>query len=248
MRFAYSDVQQVVEDVATKSVLIGGQALNYWCEALNCVGLEPYKPFVSRDIDFMGSRDDAEACGKMLGVNPEYPAVGGTESREAWLEFNTSAGVCRLDFLRAPKGLTKEEVLKARVPVKTSGDQTIWILHPYHCLVCRVVNVAALPDQYANEHGLNQLRAAVVMVREFVSTTAVNSGARVAQDICNRVSDFALRHEAIHVYFEHGVDVFDAVPGDALSAAYRERARPRALEKIRKARERYSRGPQRVLG
>src|SRR5690349_10398511 len=62
-------------------ILIGGQALNYWCDyyRVDNPDLDQHGPFASKDIDFQASKDVIPWCSKQVGG--EYSlAEGGDKS------------------------------------------------------------------------------------------------------------------------------------------------------------------------
>lgn len=69
--FTFDDIVAALSDVtfAERSTLIGGQALNYWCHQLlkDNPQLEAFAPFASKDVDVIGTYEDAEALARGLG-------------------------------------------------------------------------------------------------------------------------------------------------------------------------------------
>lgn len=232
--------------LSEKSTLIGGQALNYWCGALESPELIPYEPFASKDVDFMGSTDDVLECARAFHVTAAFPKHRSTDPRCGWMEVPRDGEPLLIDFLHAPKGLTREEVEKYRVEVD-GVESALWVMHPVHCMISRTCNVADLPDTYANEHGLKQLRASVVMLRRFILQTAEIKGQRDALRLCKRVFKFGLQPQALHVFQKHDVDVFDSAPKEGLGSTFTNTQRPRDVAQLRKARERYRLGPSRLV-
>jgi hypothetical protein len=212
------------------AVLIGGQALNYWCEYYSqAPGLAQCGPFASKDIDFQGSRADAERCAAKLGGTLQRPNARTPTTLLAVVRFVDGNQVERqVDFLRHPFGLEPIEVFERKVRIPA---QLLWVMHPLHCLMSRTSNVAGLPDTYATPHGLGQLRAAVVMVRAFVLDTATREE-RQARRLCQAVFKFAKTEDALNVYSEHGIDVTDAVPTHGLHDSFLEKECPRARAQV----------------
>ena len=56
-------------------LLIGGQAVYFWATAYLAQepSLEQWQPFMSKDIDFQGSRDDLVRFASQLGIVPRFP-------------------------------------------------------------------------------------------------------------------------------------------------------------------------------
>jgi hypothetical protein len=89
--------------------------------------------------------------------------------------FVDGAGVKRtLDVVTAPFGLVASEVSATALSVEILDDASsptgvsFYVMHPVLCMESRVHNVVGLPDAYDNEHGRSQLRASILIARDFV--------------------------------------------------------------------------------
>lgn len=217
-KLSFEDTLWVLErlQLDPETVLIGGQALNLWCAVLPDADdeLAQYKPFVSKDVDFQGDRATAERCAALLGgkvedISARSPKLAGVVS------YTDRGGAEReIDFLTVAHGLDARKVVEASVPVPVAtpsgADVTVRVMNPIHCMQSRVHNVVSLPSQYANDHGIRQLRASIVCARSYLRELARGNVRRALKQI-KRVFAFARGRVASQLYAAHGIEVFDAV-------------------------------------
>src|SRR5262249_42281022 len=158
-------------------VLIGGQALNYWCDRYSesHPEIRQHGPFASKDIDFQADRALVPWVSKQVGGRYTLSRPGDPTFLNGVVMFKDSHGAeQRIDFVRQAYGLSATEVVEASAPVTVQGSRLVFgvkIMHPLHCLKSRVHNVVGLPAQYANDHGFRQLKAAIACMRLFIEDT-----------------------------------------------------------------------------
>ncbi len=219
-------------------VLVGGQALNYWCNFYREQTPELRGGvFTSKDIDFQGSAEDFYESARLL--NGKAEPTGDLQFLGYVLFDPDGRGDFKIDFLAFPTGLTATAVdsLAIRQPVGAAGVSAR-IMHPLHCMASRIENVVAAPDKYDNEHGLAQLRASIVCGREFIRGRLTAGDVRGALRDVEAVFKLCQERSALSVYRRRQVDPFLAVPSElpALSAPFRVRRLPQmraALDRLR---------------
>ena len=231
-------------------IVIGGQALNYWCDRYqaNSPELNQYGPFASKDLDFQGSQDLARWSSEQL--DGEYsPGFGskGTRLNGVVRVFDENRELrLQVDFLQSPYGLNADETIKFSAKVEFSGKLDTHtptkaigarVMHPLHCLESRLHNVLGLPDQYDNDHGLRQLKAAIVCLRSFIEDISTLDQKR-AHALNERVFKFALHGlNAVRIFKGRGIDVFEAASNaDTLSENFRTIRYPQMVAELAKRR------------
>lgn len=160
-----------------------------------------------------------------------------------WVEVTRNDVTLSVDFLSRPHGLTLEEVEKFRVAVGY-GNKTLKVMHPVHCLISRTCNVVELPEIYNNAHGLHQLRACVAMVHGFILQTVARRGVDGALKSAKRVFEFAKQRPALAAFETHGIDVYDSVPTTELGDNFLNIGRPRNVQTLDSARQKFRNGPK----
>lgn len=192
-------------------VLVGGQAVAVWADRYLARSefLTREEPFATKDIDFVGTFDQAEQCARLLGGVCKRFTFGQRTPCTAIVRTPEPDAV-QVDFLRVPLGFTDPAALKARSLVYDG----IRIMHPMDMLRSRTINVGRLP-QYQEERSVNQLRAAVVCVREFardmLDQVATHPEAvRQVLKLNEEIFSLAQGDDAVRVHAAHRVDVLDA--------------------------------------
>ena len=92
-------------------VIVGGQAVNFWAEMFLAVEprLSTHLPFTSKDLDLIGTKQDAERVALSAGWRLSPPAVGGGPV-EAVLSLGSGDRALRVEFLREIKGVSAETI------------------------------------------------------------------------------------------------------------------------------------------
>ena len=195
--FTLPDVLWVLQRLETRErpaasdplILIGGQALNYWCDKFRIGNpdLERHGPFASKDLDFQAAKDLIPWCSQQLNGEFTLAEAGDKSLLNGVVTLHPEPGrKLRLDFMQRAYGLSAEKVAASAATVNVTSDGLIFgmrVMHPLHCLQSRVHNVMGLPDHYANEHGLRQLEASIVCLRLFIEGTAVAGDEKRARDL-----------------------------------------------------------------
>jgi hypothetical protein len=235
-------------DVADSSlILIGGQALNFWCDNYRTGSeeLDRHGPFASKDLDFQATRALVPWCSNLLGGECALAQSGDRNTLlngVVKVPDRDGGDPLKIDFLQRPYGLLGEDTVKFSAtvavhrPIATIG---VRVMHPMHCLMSRVHNVMGLPEQYANEHGFRQLDAAIVCLRLFIDDLAAQD-ARRALRLNEWLFEFALHdNDAARLLLTRAVDVFDAASkSDRLGEKFLNIRYPQMFEELKKRRER----------
>jgi len=182
---APGDVISILRALAdAEVVLIGGQALNVWCErfARSDAQLSAFGPFTSRDVDIQADRRAVEVVARRLSTKAVWP--------EDFDATNTGYFVVRLgdiqvvvNALVSPYGVSREDAFDTAIPVAFDAVK-IRVLHPVLCMESRFANVAGLGRTRPRD--LQQARASVVCVRSFLGEI-LDDGLRAKHSISSSV-------------------------------------------------------------
>jgi hypothetical protein len=196
--------------------VVGGQALNLWAELFaGAPGLAEQGPFASKDLDVLSSKDDLLRVSRQLGAAIIPPGahkkVLGV-SMHGILEVPTSRGPMHVDFLADVNGPTAEEVREDAVPYAQEHGNPIWVMGPPTLVHCRLANVVRVPEKYATDHGLRQLRASIILCRQYFEGLT-QSGIPLRRALTDWEAYFALctSHDATAAFQRHGIELFDAM-------------------------------------
>jgi hypothetical protein len=258
---AYVDVRPVlakVADLGRELVLVGGQAVNFWATYYEgrVPELAREAPFTSKDIDFCGDQRAVRVCAERLGGTARVATFDDATPNSGTVVFVDGAGVKRtLDVVSAPFGLKSSEVGETALSVEILDDAgaptgvSFYVMHPVLCMESRVHNVVGLPAEYDTEHGRKQLRASILVAREFVrdlldERVDAEDPVRATMRLNERVFRFCTRdRHAKELFRSSGVDPAMAILDDPrLPPAFRETRLPQMREQLA-ARERAAAAP-----
>ncbi len=142
-------------------VVVGGQAINFWMVYFARGELEAADLILSKDLDLVGSTDDARKAARALGL--QFKPIN---ARKAAVRLNavllSEDDSLRIDFLPGSPPNTDSEVQEAAVSLPTKWG-SVRVMHPLHCLRSRVYNVLEAhvdgEKKYDNERGLAQVQS-----------------------------------------------------------------------------------------
>ncbi len=196
---------------ATDAVLIGGQALQVWCDryASAVADLRSVAPFTSGDVDVQGDRRVVEVCAQSFAVRPAFPTSFEDATNVGYLEVSIGAVPVGVNVLTSPYGIDAREAMATARMVDLGDGSWIRVLHPVLCMESRIANVGGLGRTSAKE--LHQARASILCARALIAEVAA-SEPRAALDLSERVFRYARKNLAARKAFrEHGLDTFDAI-------------------------------------
>ncbi len=124
-------------------LLVGGQAVNLWALYYReqTVGLEP---FVSRDVDVLGTRDTLDMIAKVAGTKPQvFPLRPPSHAIGVVIAHDASGDTMLVEVLRSVNGLSNAE-LRATVYTVAVGETRVQIPSPIALLQAKIANVADL--------------------------------------------------------------------------------------------------------
>lgn len=215
------DVLSRLGELASEIVLIGGQALNLWADRYcNHAALRALEgPIPSKDIDFCGTQDQVRSCADALHGRAQY------QSTEA---LSRCIGIVRyldaeqderaIDFLSVPYGLEGEPLKDMSFPAIVSDrdgrEVRLLVMHPLHCLMSRVANIADI-EAYQTEHGAQQLRASIACMQAFFDERLSLGETKTAAKLIEKLFVFCEKSSyAQTVFTRDRIEPFDAVPSD----------------------------------
>jgi hypothetical protein len=229
-------------------VLVGGMALNFWADRYArrksvSRALAANAPFVTKDTDFLGDRDAVEEIANALGGTYRIAAIDDA-TPSAGIVLLPARAAARLgwpprahqiDVMRVLAGLSEAEVLQTAVTVEIGGA-AVQVMHPLLCLESRIHGITT--RRRTDEVAIRQARVAVVVAMAWFEECLATTGDRAALAAAKRIRAIALSAPGLHVFLEHGVDVLETIPLDAMPKKYRDLEWPRVVARVQAKRER----------
>jgi len=221
-------------------VLVGGQALNFWAEQFrgDVPEIDRLAPFESRDIDFLASVRDVEACARCLGGTARYPSIDQVNTPEVGVVHCILNGKeLKIDFLGYLAGLSSDRVREAAIEATVDGV-VLHVMHPINIVRSRIANVIQL--RRSDALALRQARTASYVAAEFIRRAATEDP-RIALDLIEAVLEIALSRDGIKAWHAFEIDVFSAMRSfQGLPAAFAERRLPQMLGQLAGKRKRFA--------
>ena len=228
---------------ALDMILVGGQAINLW--SLHYQRKDPhlwakYLPFTSEDLDFLGGRTEALACGKLF-VSETQVNDGTDPSPNADVILIPWRGIrLRIDILTSVYGLSTTDVEQNALTYQGHGSLagiSIKILHPVHCVESKAANLANLPQAHRQDE--KQLELSLLVLNEFLKEPTLEP--RRVLRLCERIYAIALNRTGREVFLKAGIELEKAVPVEYFKhqpsfQLFLERRHPQLKEELHRKR------------
>lgn len=244
---SYEHTARVLKKLANLGhpiVLVGGQVVNFWADFYEheAPQLADHAPYMSKDIDFLGSRDAVRECAKRLGGTAKLATLDdmNTPSTGVVVFTDENNHIRQIDFLGSVAGVDDAELIETAASATLDDEHGVpiasfLVMNPLLCLKSRVHNVAYLPG-YQTEHAKNQLQAAIVCAKQFATDQLASEPRKTLT--CNEVFfDIARYGAGVEVFALHGIDVLEAlVDAPGMPEKFYIERLPRARAAVERAR------------
>jgi hypothetical protein len=232
-------------------VLIGGQAVALWRSQLASYLPEDEYLAASRDIDFQASQAAVGAIADLLQGTWRAPGHDSQEALSGVVQFSDNDGYPReIDFLHTPYGMHAGSVRHNAQPIDVQapgGARTrLYVMHPLDVLFSRVANSALPAKQTQLAH--DQIAAAIALVPAY-GRHLLDLGGRPGDVVAQNKGVMSIatqkNHRSSRVYFEHGLDIADAVLRDErLPVEHLDTELPALAAELQQHRARYRQPPE----
>jgi len=225
-RLSIGDVRAILAKLPDRSdiVLVGGQALNFWAEALAIADARStgaFGPALSEDIDFLGPPAAALAFAEATGGNVKLPRFDDAASPNTGLVTLDIDGEPHVvDFLGGLQGFSfreLEELRRFALPVGryVEGLPQMVVMHPVHCLQSQLENVYGRAlDRRAEPGGeryIGRIRLAIEACRRITERYLAAGDPRSALKVAEKVHALSLLQAALRAQAEDGVRVDEGI-------------------------------------
>jgi hypothetical protein len=214
--FTDEEVQAILDECGSDSLLVGGQALAVWATLYRIARPVELSIAISSDLDFLARASSASALKESLKdwtlwiTEPDDPSVNTAKLTQRV----GKSGFKQIDFLASIQGLSTEAIRRRGVPITLKSGKTILVLHPLDVLESRLQNLLSLPEKRTAE-GIAQARLAIEIAERFIiQLIADGEPARAVWDAIGRVSDIATNKKLTRVFVEFELDILAAIPAE----------------------------------
>lgn len=242
--------RQVLELVSGKPVgeliLVGGQAVNAWAEALGIAseyeeGL--YGAALSDDIDFLGLAPAAIKLANAIGGDVKVAGMDSHTPNAAVVTFDFDGETNTIDVLHSLQGFSAGQLQEVRdwaatPEMNATLENKLRVMHPLHCLQAQLENVYGSlnrRDEAGGERSANRVRMLYEIARRTIRRYLDEDAADSARLMIERLYELAHSRPALRARTADGI---------ALAAGHSRDARLGAdfLEKRLPQLERYLKG------
>lgn len=222
--------RQVIELVSGKPVdeliLVGGQAINAWAEALGIAteyeeGL--YGAAVSDDIDFLGLAPAAIKLANAIGGDVKVAGMDDHTPNAAVVTFDFDGETNTIDVLHSLKGFSDSGLQEVRDWAATPEmpaalDNKLRVMHPLHCLQAQLENVYGSlnrREEVGGERSANRVRMSCEIARRTINRYLDEAAVESARLMVERLYKLAPSRPALRARATDGIDLVEGHSRDA---------------------------------
>ena len=244
------EVDQLLDNLAGKAILVGGQALALWAKHFRVELPPPLVASVTSDADFLGSAQVArELASSMLAEGWELHVAtfddGPTQTAKLSKRI-AGEGIKQVDFLAMLTGLRTDGIRRRAVQVRLPSGTNLSVLHPLDVLESRLKNIQVHAAK-RDKHGIAQADLALRITRAYLESLIATSDTRSLFKAIERVVRLAQDKSLTGVYYEYKLEPLDAIPADqVLSEEFRTRRWPQIQNQVAAERSKYAARMQRT--
>lgn len=215
----------------TNAMLVGGQALALWVNALDLPIPDALSAGVTVDVDYLGSKVDAHEHWKILSVAADkqsmraevhFPSPGDTTPNAAKITILRGTNVeAEIDYLCHLVGYVghDEERLKNRAIVVEglfAPGTELRVMHPFDCLRSRMHNLFSLPSKRNILH-VAQANLSLSVLKAYLSRLTKEPDPRPELlPLLEELIVLAASRAGVCAYNEFGVDALSCLPDSDL--------------------------------
>jgi hypothetical protein len=204
-----------------KGIIVGGYALEFYANRYG-VGIDTEHPTATRDLDMLGSSQDAQRLQELLSFTFDSKILvdindhGSPNTAVISIHIDGEEEPLIIDYLAFMEGLKSKEVKARAIEFElpsSSGKETckIVVMHPLDVLVSRVVNIVRLPSKQ-HSRALAQVDLAIDMIRAWFSKLEAAKQETMIQETVKEIVKFAQSKDGKSALSKYGKNVMEAIP------------------------------------
>lgn len=216
-KYSPHELKPILQALAqTRSVIIGGQAVNLWAEHYQTES-PPWtelRPYTSFDLDVLGNRTDVLKCSQALDAEPFFPLPSENTVNSGKIVTKVDGSNFEIDYLHSPAGLSPAEVTEL---ARTITFETIplQVLHPLHCVESKTVNLVTLSQDSGDRQDLKHLRLSLASLRSHIIKATLDGGSeQLLLRWARRIRTNSNHELGLLAAIRHGIHFQEAIPSD----------------------------------
>lgn len=211
-------MEQILANVPTDTILVGGQALAFWIEHFN---IDPRtnnyedEAYVSMDADFLGRREHVQMLAEAVSGVVDYPPERAMTilCGQIFVFDKDKKSFMNIDVIHRFGNLDTEAIRQRSVQANLDG-KTFFVIHPLDVLLSRVENYRSIRDKQS-DNGLRQVELAVKVAENYVIELAGCEEKKALRAI-ERIAEIG-RSAAGLLVREQGVEIYNAISPQSLA-------------------------------
>lgn len=231
------DAAELIAQTCTEgTILVGGQAVAFW---IAYFGIASRLPALTKDIDFLGTRNDAKRAAERL-VLPHKLKLASLDdpppnTAVLSVQLQGYAEPVLIDYLSGVLGLDSRDIVRSAVTVEVEKAR-LGVVHPLQLLQAKLWNLYRIAAKRTPE-GVEQARLAIEIAAAFIDSQ-IGAGQRVVLKSVETVGRFAATAPARYARDQHGLECLEGVPSSVLKkgvlpAAFHEKRWPQIVAAAR---------------
>jgi hypothetical protein len=213
-------------------IVVCGQAVNFWAERYSAEEprLKSFRPFTSRDIDVLGTIEDATKVALAAGAELKRPRKQAPTPVAANLSIESAGRIRLVQFLSDVPGVKRTDIVAFSFPFK-SDELSIRIADPIATLRGKVHNLVAFDqkDRFDRKHfDILKLCVPIFIEKQIEAVERESANSRGVIEHLERFISVTLSTTAKEFRRRIDVDWLDFVPQSRI-----ERASDSRLKKFR---------------
>jgi hypothetical protein len=200
---------------AGKAVLIGGQALAFWMNHYGVDATDAPEAIVTKDVDFLGEKRDAERLAAAVGGTVEFPETASILAGVVRKRI-TADTEYEVDVLWKVNGVSGADIRREAKEHALNSHARFFVMSPIECLVSRLENLRTVQDKQTPA-GVWQAKTAVRVARRHLEDMLKNGAEKPAIRAVTNILAATTHAMGLNAYRNFGIDVLEAVPIDRFS-------------------------------
>jgi hypothetical protein len=230
-------------------ILVGGQAVNFWSvryyednEQWNAL-----RPFTSEDIDFLGSRQDAQSIGTVLEGKVFINQTFDASPNAGVVLVKHNGKQLRIDVLANVFGINAQEIVD--LAIDFIGTQELEgiklkVIDPLLALESKLECLFGLPQEVRQD--LKHTHLCVKVLDAFLRENCQILPDRVLLGIIERVFKVAMKENGLRAWRQYGIEIEQGIPLDMLETSgfkkiqrFNEIRKPQLIEYLQLKRQQH---------
>ncbi|MDP2759899.1 MAG: hypothetical protein Q8O64_05765 [Sideroxyarcus sp.] len=201
-------------------IMVGGQALAFWVEhyGINaatsiCGNMAAH---ISRDVDFLGRRDDVSVLASLISGVAKYPPARAMTilCGQAILIQKEAGTYMNIDVIHRIGNMDTDAVSRRAIEAELSNIKGAFlVMHPLDVLASRAENYRGIPDKQT-PNGRRQVILSIDVAQSYIKSLSGDEEKRAISAI-ERVAEIA-RSPAGAIARANGVEIYDAIRPEVL--------------------------------